>query len=282
MKSGWTGSAESEFIDVISAAQDAYPTVCLPSEVFLAYLGDRLPSEVPLPLAIRQTHTADLYLACACARRDVRALAAFDDRCLRPLDRVLLGMGIADDVIAEVKQEIRNRVLIGDGKPPKIVEFEGRGDLRSWVRVIAVRWALQRQSRARREQPADDDRLLHDIVGSSNPELDHAKGLYRREFKRAFEEALRELPARELVLLRQHHVDGSTIDELAALYRVHRATAARMLVRARMFVLEATRARMMAQLRVQPDELDSILRMIRSNLDVSLGIALRRRKRGSP
>jgi RNA polymerase sigma-70 factor, ECF subfamily len=288
LKPGWTGSPESEadsdlrdggLLDVIGAAQHAYPAVHLPFDAFVAYLRDRLPAQVPLALALRQVHAADLYLACACARGDVRAFAAFDDRCMRPLDGVLRKMGIAADVIADVKQEIRNLVLIGDGKAPKIIEFAGRGDLRSWVRVMAVRWALQRQSRARREQPVDDDRLLDRLVGSSNPELDHAKGLYRREFKRAFDEALRTLPARDLVLLRQHHVDGLTIDELAALYRVHRSTAARLLARARLRMFEATRAHMMAQLRVQPHEFDSILRMIRSNIEISLCGALRRRKR---
>jgi RNA polymerase sigma-70 factor, ECF subfamily len=288
MKPGWRGSAESTaeaerldgmVLDIISAAQGAYPTVRLPSDVFIAYLGERLPDNVPLPVALRQIHTADLYLACACARGDVHALAAFDDRCLRQLDRVLSRMGIDADVITEVKQEIRNRVLVGDGKRPRIIDFAGRGDLRGWVRVMAVRRALQRQARARREVPMDDEELLQRVVGSNNPALDHAKQLYRREFKQAFEAALQALPARELTLLRQHYVDALTIDELGGLYRVHRTTAARLLVRARLLVLEATRERMMSQLRVQPHELDSIMRMIQSRMDISLPGALRRRRR---
>jgi RNA polymerase sigma-70 factor, ECF subfamily len=274
-----TAAADEVLPAIISAAQDTYPMVRVPADVFIAYLGDRVAAEPPWSLALRQLHTADLYLACACGRGDAHAIAAFDARCVRPLDRVLSKMGINPDVIAEVKQEIRTRVLVGDGKRPKIVDFEGRGDLRGWVRVMAIRLALRRQARARREMPADDQALLHGLAGSNNPEFDHTKGLYRREFKRAFEDALRALPARELTLLRQHHIDALTIDELAALYRVHRATAARLLVRARVLLLEATRARMLSQLRVQPHELDSILRMIRSNIEISLRVALRRRRR---
>ena len=72
-------------LDVLAAAQRAYPTIDLPSKVFVAYLRDRISADVPWPLALRQIHAADLYLACACARGDLHALAAFDERCLRHL-----------------------------------------------------------------------------------------------------------------------------------------------------------------------------------------------------
>jgi RNA polymerase sigma-70 factor (ECF subfamily) len=78
--------------------------------------------------------------------------------------------------------------------------------------------------------------------------------------------------------LRQHYVDGLTIDELGKLYRMHRSTAARLVVRARGLVLEATRAQMMSRLEVHSQDLDSIMRMIRSQLDISL-LGLRRDRR---
>src|ERR1044071_328328 len=101
-------------LDVIRAAQRAYPTIDLPLDIFVAYLGDRISADVPLPLALRQVHAADLYLACACARGDVRALAAFDQRCLRGLERSLFKMGIAADMSSEIEQVIRTRVFVGD------------------------------------------------------------------------------------------------------------------------------------------------------------------------
>jgi hypothetical protein len=51
-----------------------------------------------------------------------------------------------------------------------------------------------------------------------------------------------------------------------------------MLVRARNLVLETTRARMMADLDVRSQDLDSIMRMIRSQIDISLRV-LQRGKR---
>jgi RNA polymerase sigma-70 factor (ECF subfamily) len=288
MELGWTGSREplvaADVLDpmlreIIDAAQRTYPTIEVPPAAFASYLRERLPAELPPPLALRQAHTADLYLACACARGDAGAFGVFDDRCLLPLDRVLFRLGIDAQGIDDVKQDIRGRVLVGDGKPPQITNFSGRGDLRGWVRVMAVRWALQRRCRARREVPLDDDQLLQQLVGPGHPELEYQKRVYRAEFQRAFSEALRALPDRERTLLRQHYVDALTVDELGSLYRVHRATAARLLVRARVLVLEATRDRMMAHLHVQSSDLDSIIRMIRSQLEISLRGLRRRRKR---
>jgi RNA polymerase sigma-70 factor (ECF subfamily) len=264
-------------LDILSAAQRAYPTIALPADVFTAYLDERIPADVPPSIALRQMHTSDLYLACACARGDLHAMATFDERCVRHLDPVLLKISLGADAIAEIKQEIRSRVLVGHRGRAQIVDYAGRGDLRGWVRVMAIRQGLQRQHRTRREVPLEDDALMQQLIASSNPESEHLKGLYRHEFKRAFEDALHGLPDRERTLLRQHHIDGLTIDELAQLYRVHRSTAARLLSRARSLVLEATRQRMMSQLDVQACDLDSIMRMIRSQVEISLRALLRGR-----
>lgn len=255
--------------DIVSAAQRTCATVNLPPDVFVAYLRDRAPADVPWPFALHRMHTSDLYLACGCARGDAAAFAAFDERCLRNLDRVLRKFGIDADLCAEITQDIRRRVLVGDGGPPEIVDFSGRGDLRGWIRVMAVRQALRRKERARREVPIDEDELLQ-LAVDGNPALDHAKEVYRQEFKRAFEAALRALPAQTRTLLRQHYVDGLTIDEIAGLYRVHRSTAARFLARARALVLDATRARLKSRLDVASQDLDSILRLVRSRIEISL------------
>lgn len=71
-------------------------------------------------------------------------------------------------------------------------------------------------------------------------------------------------------MLRQHVLDGMTIGQLGALYRMHRTTTARTLEQARRFLLAATRSHMRAELDVSSTELDSILRLIRSRLDGSL------------
>ena len=276
--SGNDGGLDAALVDGIAAAQRDWPALAVPADAFAAYVAARIPDGVSPAEAVGQMHTSDLYLACACARGDAKAFAAFDERCLGQIDRLLAGMGVDADASAEVKQELRSRVLVGDGRAPEILDFTGRGDLRSWVRVMAIRQALRRLERARRDVSVEDDELMQRIVAPGNPELDYAKGIYRREFKQAFEAALRELPDRERTVLRQHYIDGLSIDELGRLYRVHRSTAARMLVRARSLVIETTRARMMHDLDVPSQDLDSIMRLIRSQIDISLRVLQRGRR----
>ena len=55
---------------------------------------------------------------------------------------------------------------------------------------------------------------------------------------------------------------------------MHRATAARWIIRVRQRLIEDTRARLLALLRVGDDELESVLRLIRSELDISIQGAL--------
>jgi RNA polymerase sigma-70 factor (ECF subfamily) len=264
--------------DILRTAAAAWPTVELDPEAFVRHLGRHLPEGVALETALRQMNTSDLYLACACAQGDPRAIAAFETHCLSVVESAVTRNGVGSDIVAEVKQHVRERALVSDAGPPRIASFSGRGDLRGWVRVMATRESILLARRARRETPVDDEELLHAFVTPGDAELEQAKGQYRDEFKRAFDAALRSLPAREQTLLRQHVIDGLTIDQLGALYHVHRATAARNLERARQAVLAATRQQMMGRLRVRPSELDSILRLIRSKLEVSLRGLIRKRK----
>src|SRR5262249_26034868 len=146
--------------EIIESAQRSFPTIQLPVDVYLAYLRERLPPGVTETAGLRQMYTTDLYIACACAHGDRNAVAVFEGRCLSRLDRVLARMGIDADTSAEVKQDIRSRLFVGDGQRAEIVNFLGRGDLRGWVRVMAVRRALRRKLGARREIPVEDSELM--------------------------------------------------------------------------------------------------------------------------
>ena len=76
-------------------------------------------------------------------------------------------------------------------------------------------------------------------------------------------------------MLRQHALDGLSIDQLAALHGVHRATAARQVHSARDAVLAGTRRELVRRLRLSPRELASMMRLIHSQLDLSLPRVLR-------
>lgn len=81
---------------------------------------------------------------------------------------------------------------------------------------------------------------------------------------------LASLTEQQRAVLRQYHIDGLTIDQLAALYRINRATAARWVARARLDVVTITRARLIADSGLPSADVDSIIRLVRSQLSISL------------
>jgi RNA polymerase sigma-70 factor (ECF subfamily) len=103
----------------------------------------------------------------------------------------------------------------------------------------------------------------------------YLKKQYEREFKDAFAQAMRELDEDEQRALRYAVVEGMSIDDIARLERVHRATAARSVARARARLAELTRAILQERLAVDTQQLDSILRLVPSQVDVSVRRLLR-------
>jgi RNA polymerase sigma-70 factor (ECF subfamily) len=264
--------------EIIRSARVAWPTVKLSPEQFVSHLARHIPANDAIESTLARMHTDDLYLACACALGEKNAIFIFEQHCLAGLEGALRRYRGCSDLIEEVKQRVRDRALVGDPGPPRIHGYSGRGDLRGWVRVMAMREAIDLVRRSCREAPIDDDIPLHAFVTPGGGDLEHAKRYYSEEFKQAFSAALRDLSARDRTLLRQHVIDGLSIDQLGALYHMHRATAARNLQRARGALLDATREQLASRLAVGPRELDSILRLVRSRLEVTLRELVRRRR----
>jgi RNA polymerase sigma-70 factor, ECF subfamily len=264
----------------LAAARAAWPQVDVPDEVFVPYLASRLAGDevggAELESRLASARIADLYLACACARGDTRALAAFEHGTLDVVDAALARMNMSAAIVDEVKQIVRRLLLVADSRPPRIVDYSGRGDLRGWVRVTAAREALRLVRQGKREVALEPELLEQAIAPDADAELEYVKTVYRGEFRAAFRDAMARLSDRERNLLAHQFVDGLTLDQLAALYRVHRATIARWLARARARLLRGTQAALRTRLRVHASELDSIMRLIESRLDVTLPGILRR------
>lgn len=244
----------------------AWPDLDLELATFASFVAPRL-----------ATHPAErldgpaLYLVCACLAGDRRALAAFDQRYLATLAPGLTRLERTGVASEDVVQLLRIRFLLGEaGRPPRIGEYTGASDLRAWLRVAAVRIAISLQRKHRREDPADDEALAALADAAPGPELELMKEIYRAGFTTAFRDAVAALAPRERNLLRHQAIDRLGIDRIAALHGVHRATAARWVARAREALVAGVRRRLQAQLAVAPERLDSILRLIESQLDVSL------------
>lgn len=266
---------EPLLVAIVARAAAAWPSVQIETERFVCAIAERLPPDLPAAGGLEALHTDDLYLACGCAAGDPAALAGFEAHYGAVIERSILAIGVPSNDRADFGQIVRERLLVSPapGAPPRIVKFLAFGSLAAWVRVIATREALRLlppSAHARRQAAASDEELADLTAPDDDPEVGYAKRRYRDEFKEAFHAAVAALSAHERLLLRQHTLDGLSIDQLAGLHGVHRATAARQVHAARDALFAGTRRELTRRLRLSSDELASMLRLIESQLDVSL------------
>jgi RNA polymerase sigma-70 factor (ECF subfamily) len=289
--------------ELLNQARQAWPALAqrIADQDFVAYLAQRAPGGTPkdapqdpagdaagaaaesapadagapdgidIGAWLARVQASDLYLAHACVRGDETALRAFESQHGPDIESALRRVRTGGDVRDDARQILRQRLFVGTRQSgPRIAAYSGRGPLRLWLRVTVVRIVFEILEREAREPQADENEILALPAPADDPEIGYLKQLYQREFKEAFEAAVIALGDRERTLLMQYHVDGLTIDELGALYRVHRVTAARWVARARKSLLDATRKELQRKLDLSPTEFDRLLRTIWSNLDISI------------
>jgi RNA polymerase sigma-70 factor (ECF subfamily) len=241
--------------DQLADGRTSWPGVTLDDDAYLRRLVHALGLRAgeSAERVVRTMPGADLYLAAACAAGDAGAIAAFRAAFMPQLRDTLARLGATAALIDETEQ----RVIAG---------YSGRGRLRSWLRSIGVRTGRRLMGVA----AGGDDVVERIPAADDDPELELVRARYADRFRAAFVSAFADLSERQRNLLRQYHIDELTIDQLGGLYRVNRATAARWVIAARTALLAATRARLAADLAIVTDEVDSIIRLVRSRLDISI------------
>ncbi len=249
---------------IAAAGQAAWPDVVIAADALCARIATRLRDDPEAPASA--SHDGDVYLATALAAGDPAALRAFESALVPQigiaLRRLRLGNGTADEVV----QALRVELLVNG----KIADYAGRGELAAWLRVTATRAALKLVRRADREETLDELLLDHWPSATPDPANQHLRTRYTTELKAAIRGAFADLELRQRNLLRQHIFDELTIDDLARLYRVHRATCARWLADARGELGRGTRKRLVAALGLPAGEVESLLRFLDSDIELSI------------
>ena len=258
----------------IEAGRSAWPQLELAPHDFCRFLAERYNSNTYTPCEPLE-HTADLWLACACMRAVPVAHESFHAVYAPIITRVLVRRGAPDSQLQDLVHNVLEKLLLPrDAKPALLSEYSGSGSLKSWVSTVAVTTLLmsRRSSERRREDMCDDAALESRLAqfAEDGGELQFLKQHYRKPVENALSAALAQLGDRERVLLRLHLVERMSIDRLGTMYNVNRATAARWLADARGSVLKATRAEMRRALRVSESECDSIIKLVDSQLQVSV------------
>lgn len=210
-----------------------------------------------------------LALACACALNQSAAIAHLErtyfPKVKGALGTMNLGSAMEDELIGWLRFELFAR----EGGP-LIATYSGKGDLGGFLRAIVVHEALKRAKKQRREVTPEG------LAELPMPEIELAamRGAYGKEFTLALEQSFRSLGLHERNLLRQYFLDGLSIDALAGLHGVHRATAARRVAAARTMLTDRVKQALVSSLQINESSVQQVITL--SNLEESLSKLLRK------
>lgn len=264
----------ARWVEALEIAASAHSGFSLSEEVLADAIARRLPANQPLAEGLAGLDLADIALAAALETGVPAAMAAFDELAGAAFDQAIRAVRGSRAVEDELRSRVMVRVLgpRGEGAPaPAIRGYGGRSSLRSWLRVIAIREAIKLVTTARRDPATSDDALYTALAPDVGPEIQYMKALYREQVREAFTAALAGLTDKQRVLFRQAILDELTLDQLAPLHGVGRSTVGRWLVAARADLARKVRAELAARLDIPARDVDSILRLVKSQLDITLG-----------
>lgn len=254
--------------DVLHGAYEegrrAHPDLALDLDRFVAHLRPHVP-EGDLSAWAGALRAADVYLAAACVARVPEALARFEEEIVPgaqgALRRLRLDPASADDVL----QRLRTHLLVErQGRPAKLTSYAGRGSLGGWVRVVALRMGLEDRSGAHTPLEA-----VAEPVGS-DPEIAYLRGHYGPSFRAAVQDALAVLSERERLILSLYLGEQASLEDIGRIYAVNKSTVSRWMAQARGRIQDEVKRLLHERLRVRDAEVDSLYRLVQSDLHVSL------------
>jgi RNA polymerase sigma-70 factor, ECF subfamily len=215
-------------------------------------------------------HASDLYLAHACAIGVPAAIEVF-------MARFLAGAGpyIREhkDVNADaIRREIEDTLLLGKNESgPQIAKYEGRGPLGAFVKRAAqfAAGTLRRRAAAQREVEWVDE--LASVI-CSPPESTKRVVIsrYSAVIQKAVLAALWTLERRQRTVVRLHLTQGVSLTRIGKMFNVNQSTASRWLQAAVDHLYAEIRRAIREEHGVDGSELESIVRDVRSQIDLSL------------
>jgi RNA polymerase sigma-70 factor (ECF subfamily) len=219
-------------------------------------------------------HFDDIAWALASTRHVAAALQRFEAVLIEPVPKALVRLSLDTSAIDEIRQELRETLLFGVNlAPPKLLEYRGRGPLAAWVRVVTLRLGyarLRAGAFAEKRQLTDDEALLSLTSDLDGPEAALVRATMTEAVRDAFARAVRSLTTEERAVLRSHVIDALTIEQIGALYQVHRSTAARWVAHARQTLATALRRELATALSLDQAACESILGLVQSRMDLSI------------
>jgi len=248
----------------------AYPAVAVDAGEFARELARRL-GELATPDTLANVQAGHVHLAIACASGDEDAIRRLESELFDEIRLTGWRLKARAELVDEVRSQVRRLLFTSEpGRQAVVATFAGRSDFRSYLRVVVTRELGRLIDKDKRMVGFDDDAMIELVAPTDSPELAMLRDRYRTEVDAAIRAALVGLSEPSRALLRYSVVDGWSIDRIAGLYGIHRSSAARRVTAAREELATGIRTELAARLAIGVDEVDSIVRLVQSRIDVSL------------
>jgi RNA polymerase sigma-70 factor (ECF subfamily) len=251
-------SKQDLLANAYSRGKECWPDLDVSLDSFRAHVEDRR-----IDGACATARAADLLLVVAALHGSRGALKHLDELLIRASAAVSKLDGTAA-FMDEVRQELRVKLVVGPS--PRLKSYAASGALVDWLRVAALRVALNLK-RANRLIPTEDP-PFDVVLGVTSDEA--LTDLYAGDLKNALEASFRALTSRERTLLRLHFIEGLNIERIGIMYHVHRATVARWLVAIRRKLFEHAKAQLAGRYGLDSAELKSLYRLLERNVQVTI------------
>ena len=267
------GDALKSVLDArLAEAQWVWPDIEGDLIGFVGYVAERLPDDPDLLDVLEKVKISDLYLAWGCVHGDEAALKSFATHFDEMVDGAVRRFAKQGLDVDDAKQKVVEYILFPtETRAAAISLYGGHGSLKGYLGVTVVREVL-RMLKAAKRMPVmdlqDPAMALADV--NDDPELQVLKNRYRTEFKTAFQTAFTDLEAADRNLLRYYYVSELTLMQIAAISGVKHNTISRRLAKVRGNLLVGTRDRLMTMAGIQQNQFESIVRLVQSQLNVSM------------
>ncbi|MGQ0508448.1 MAG: sigma-70 family RNA polymerase sigma factor [Myxococcaceae bacterium] len=254
-------AAATQFVERAYQGHPAFPRE---DASFYAHVMERVPPQPDWDAL----HASDLLLAFAALRGHSAALTELDQRIVTATHAAVTQLRASPSFGEDVQQLLRQKLLLMPGA--KLLDYAGRGPLTLWLRVAAMRVALNLIDAEKPRAQVDHGALGTLRANAPGPESVAEHRRFEPQFKAAMEEALAALSTRERNYLRLYFIEGLTVEAIARMEGANKSTVSRWLTRSKETLLEDVRKILETKLALAPQDLDSLLGDMQSQLDVSL------------
>jgi RNA polymerase sigma-70 factor (ECF subfamily) len=256
---------------LLAKALTERPSLSVDAKSFVEHWATHLSHCKTPETEFERLHLADLCLAFACGHGNTEALRLFQAEFAPIAVSTVRGVDSSDAFVEEVTQQLLERILVAAPGQPRILEYAGRGSLEHWLRAAALRLALNARRSARRApDQLGSDSQFEVAAPSADLQFDILQARYGPDFGAALKEAMLDLTSQERSLLRLHFMDGLSFNQIGAVYQVNKSTISRRMSHARETLLAKTREKLEKRFNLGAPELESLLRMLGPELQLSL------------